>query len=193
MPSGVTMRKLSCLMLLLTCGAFAQSDTKPADAPIPVCIATPMNRSFLMVSPAVERDRLVHDINVSAQKKKARVKVNAIAVEGGTLGDAEADARDKECSHVVIWEFRNMDTYSAGTGPMGTNGIGPVVNSRGQTNARTSGVNYRVLRVGSSTQLDDGTIGAPLDSDESSAAMDMVRQLSLRVVHAVLEERPKVQ
>jgi hypothetical protein len=50
-----------------------------------------------------------------------------------------------------------------------------------------------VVRVGSSTQVDDGTIGAALGSDESSADLDIVRQLSMRVVHAVLQERPKVQ
>ena len=186
------MHKLSLLgVLLVGCSALAQSDAKPADTPIPVCIAIPINRSVLNVDPSIERDRLVREINLNTHNKKAKVKVNAIAVESARQGDAEADARDKDCTHLVLWEFKDMDTYSAGT--MGPTGIGPVINQRGQTNARTTGVNYRVLRVGSTTQLDDGTLAAPLGSDESSADLDMVRQLSLRVVHAVVQERPKVQ
>jgi hypothetical protein len=46
---------------------------------------------------------------------------------------------------------------------------------------------FDVLLVGR-----DGTLAAPLASDESSADLEMVRQLSLRVVHAVIQERPKV-
>jgi hypothetical protein len=167
--------------------AQSSSDAGAGNSAIRVCVAAPSNMSQLAVSPTVQRDYLVHDINSSAQKKNAKVRVEAVAVEGDAR-DAAADAQDKSCRFLVLSEFRINQGYTAGTDH--APGFDPMIGPRGDVKTRRASLSFRIMRVGGNTRIADGYIGLPEDQNEDSAASDGMRQLSVRVVHEVTKNRP---
>ncbi|ABF41802.1 hypothetical protein Acid345_2801 [Candidatus Koribacter versatilis Ellin345] len=182
------MRALVFVALVASIAA-AQSDSPngSANAPIRVCIAAPVNLSHLVISPGAERDRLVHFINTSAQKKNAKVRVDATPVDGSDVRDASASAEDQQCRFLVLSEFELNKSYVGGT----STGVGldPIIKN-GTANTQRASLSYRIIRVRDRSELDKGLIALPADSDEDSAATDGIRQLSVRVVSAVTKQRP---
>ena len=167
--------------------AQSGSDSGGGNSSIRVCVAAPANLSQLAVSPNVQRDYLVHDINTSAQKKNAKVRVEAMPVEGDAR-DAASEAQDQNCRFLVLSEFRINQSYNAGTDR--APGFDPMISNRGQVNTRRASLSFRIMRVGGNTRIADGYIGLPDDQNEDSAASDGMRQLSVRVVHEVTKDRP---
>ncbi len=183
------MRRVVFVALILAAvAATAQSDTSSgaANAPIRVCITAPNNLSHLTISPAVERDRLVHFINTSAQKKNAKVRVDAVPVDGSDLREAGPGAEDQHCRFLVLSQFEINKSYVGGTST-GV-GIDPMIKG-GNINTQRASLTYRIVRVGDHSEIDKGFLALPADSDEDSAATDGVRQLSVRVVVAVTKQR----
>jgi hypothetical protein len=171
------------LVLLPIVGMAAEGDSSK----VRLCVALPLNRSYLNTSMKVAQNRLVYNINETTQKKNAKVRVEGIAVEDSDLSGAEADARDKECLYLLMSEFTGLDSVMPGpAGPMEM--PAPVIRNRG--NGPRAGLHFRVLRVGSSTTLDSGTLGPASGTDEDDAALDLVSLLATRSVHTVLKVRP---
>jgi hypothetical protein len=179
------------LMLIFTalfCGAQSAPESKSSNSAVRVCIASPVNLSHLSISPAVQRDRLTHYINTSAQKKNAPIRVDAIAVEGSDPRDASDAAHEKECRYLVLSEFQVSRGYTVRSN--GASTPDPMMNGRGELNNQRAALNYRIVRVGGTSKIADGFIALPAEGDEDSAATDGMRQLSVRVVHEVTKERP---
>ena len=175
-------------VLLVASFSVAQADSSngPRSSSIHVCIAAPANLSHLTISPAVERDRLVHYINTSAQKKNANPRVEASPVEGSDGREASAAAEDQQCRFLVLSKFEINQSYVAGS----STGVGldPMIKG-GNINTKRASLTYHIVRVGDRSELDKGYIALPADNDEDSAATDAIRQLSIRVVSALSKQR----
>jgi len=184
------MRVLVLMAVIASVAAAAQSDSPDGGAnnsPIRVCVATPPNLSHLTISPAAQRDRLVHFINTSAQKKNAKQRVDATSVDTSDLREASAASEDQQCRFLVLSQFELNKSYVGNT----SNGVGfdPMIKN-GNVNTQRASLSYRIVRVGNRSEIDKGYIALPQDNDEDSAATDGVRQLSVRVVNAVTKQRP---
>lgn len=174
---------LSSFLLLPVASPATENDTST----VRLCVALPVNHSFLNTGTVISQNRLVHDINEATQKKKAKVRVEAIPVEDANLGDAEAESRDKECTYLLVTEFTDWDTLLPGTANP-TELPPPIL--RGRTSEPRAGLHFRIARVGSATTIDRGNLGPAVGVDGDSAALDLLYQLSVRAVHSVLKSRP---
>ncbi len=175
-------------VVVLAAGSLHAQSQESSTAPIRVCVAAPRNHTVVDVRPGGQRDRLVTDINHLAQKKKAKIRVEAIGVDGG-LGDAEAGAKQNECRYLVVSTFTPVGLFNpdsiSGTvhGPIA--GAPPPIGR----DARSVQLEYKILRVGSTTRVDEGTLQLPQAESTDSAEYDLLRQLSLQVVHSVLKDK----
>lgn len=183
--------RLHCYLavVVLAAGSLYAQGPESATPPIRVCVAEPRNRAVVDINPSGQRDRLVTDINSLAQKKKAKVRVEAIGVEGGTLGDAEAGAKENDCRYLVVSTFTPAGLFSPDT--MGGTVHGPMVGGPPSIDrsARTVQLEYKVLRVGSTTRVDEGTLQPSQADSIDSVEYDLIRQLSFYVVKAVLKDK----
>src|SRR4051794_4655022 len=149
--------------------AAAQTDSPNGgtNSPIRVCIATPTNRSHLTISPDVQRNRLVHFINTSAQKKNAKVRVEAVSVDATEFRDVSAAAEDQSCRYFVLSEFDMNKSYIGGT-TAGMGGLDPMIKN-GSANTHRASLSFRVLRSAGNTNIDSGLITMATANDEDSA------------------------
>jgi len=180
---------LALASLLLPLAARAADNEASS---IRLCVSYPVNRSFLNTSMQVAQNRLVYDINGSTQKKKAKVRVEAIAIESVDLRDAEAESRQKECSYVLLADFTNLDSVGGITGsnPTGSpTGFPPVIPNR--SSQPRAGLRFRLDRVGGST-IDNGTLGPATGSDPDDAALNLLYTLSNRVVQKILKAKSNI-
>jgi hypothetical protein len=179
----------SLAVVVLAVGSLHAESHDGSIAPIRLCVPAPQNRTVLDVRPSGQRDRLVTNINHLAQKKKAKVRVEAIPVDGSRLGDAEAGAKQSECRYLVVSTFTPVGLFNpdsiGGTvqGPMA--GAPPPIGY----DARRIQLEYKVLRVGSTTRVDEGTLQLPQADSTDSAEYDLLRQLALQVVKALLKDK----
>ena len=158
---------------------------------IRLCISYPVNRSYLNTSMQVAQNRLVYDINNSTQKKKAKVRVEAIALESVSLDDAEAESRQKECTYVLLADFTNLDSVGGITGnPTGSPmGLPPVIPNR--SSQPRAGLHFRLFRVGGSS-VDTGTLGPAVEADEDDAALNLLYTLANRAVQKILKAKSNI-
>jgi hypothetical protein len=61
---------------------------------------------------SAQRDSLIQTINSGAQKKDAKGKVNAVAVEGNSPESAQKNAHDHGCRYLVVAHFQESEAQS---------------------------------------------------------------------------------
>jgi hypothetical protein len=160
------------LVVLLASYAFPQSPEANPVSGATVCVAPLTNQSHLTMDASAQRDGLIQAINNGAQKKDAKGKVNAAAVEGNSPESAQKNAHAQGCRYLVVAHFHTeAESGRIQTAPTGTDN-------------KKAELSYRISSVDTSAKPDSGTIRVVFAGNEGAAVSESVRQLATRVVKA---------
>jgi hypothetical protein len=186
------MKTLCCkvvwgMFLLAPIHCLAQEDN------VRVCVPVMQNNAGRSVPGNVERDRLVKAVNQMKPNKKAKLKVQAIPLDGMTGDDVAAEAEQQKCQYVVyttLTELRSQqDPYQHVPGTIETN-----PNSQwGSKNAAMdpeyrATVAYKLVMVGSNNEVS----GAPFSNQQNGNEIDTVSQIMNRIALQVVDQVNKV-
>lgn len=169
------------LVVLLASYAFPQSPEANPASTAAVCVAPLTNQSHLTMDASAQRDSLIQTINSGAQKKDAKGKVNAVAVEGNSPESAQKNAHDHGCRYLVVAHFQESEAQSLMTTEAES---GRIQTAPTGTDNKKAELSYRISSVDTSAKPDSGTIRVVFAGNEGAAVSESVRQLATRVVKA---------
>ncbi|MBI2677247.1 MAG: hypothetical protein HYX28_00540 [Candidatus Koribacter versatilis] len=192
------MRRIAVLLLLVSGFATATWAQEKDEAPkIRVCVAEIRNAAKRPVSLAMQRERLMKELNHSKAPKKAADKraIEALPMSGDSPATAEGAARDRRCDYLLyttIAELRDAADFRNTREAAEDNGLAPRSASvhEAQTFARVS---FSLLRPGSLSPVMQLEISTRENMVEEPTVMQVMDRIAQRVNTAVRESPPDMR
>jgi hypothetical protein len=170
-------------------GTPAKSSTDQKGRTVRVGISMMSNQSRRSVSPKWERDQLVRNLRGLRTDRKSAVTIEAVPLEARSREDAGPEAAQKSCQYYVLTTLLDV-----GHGPgvsVGPDGVhpSPVILGNPDPSGEVA-MEFSIFEVGETHTLAEGTaVGSNQDGNETRAADEALRTISLRVASELRKER----
>lgn len=189
------MRRIAVVLLLVSGFGTATWAQGQDDAPnIRVCVAEIRNAAKRSVSLAMQRERLMKELNHSKAPKKAADKrgIEAVPMSGDSPATAESAPLDRRCDYILyttIAELRDAADFKNTREATEDKNVAP--GSASQHEAQTfARVSFSLLRPGSISPVVTLEVSARENMVEEATVMQVMDRIAQRVNTAV-RESPK--